>query len=300
MEKLMNILLTNDDGIEAPGLWAAAQVLAQTGKVLIVAPRGDYSGYGAALPPARMLEFCPYWPVEGDTDSIRAFWIDGSPATCVQVGLSGALSPMTIDLVVSGINAGLNVGRDVVYSGTVGAAITAHILGRPAVAVSLDTGAGTTPHWSTAARYLGEILQDLAVSTASSQSTPPLLNVNVPNRPVSALSGVQFTDLSTWSCLDAYQVQVAQGNRLILEREYVGNSQQAVEGSDSWAIDQGCVSVTPLHLFGNTLVVSPGHLTLGRATSILEAIHQNGSGRSSTVDQMPAVVSDLPDPGQPG
>ena len=138
----MNFLLTNDDGIDAPGLWAASRALAELGRVLIVAPNANYSGYGAALPPSRDV-FCEAYPASGVTmPGIAAFSLAAPPAVCAQVGLSGALSRMPIDLVVSGINHGANLGRDVLYSGTVGAALTAYLLGKPAIAISLDAKLG--------------------------------------------------------------------------------------------------------------------------------------------------------------
>ena len=113
----MNFLLTNDDGIDAPGLWAASRALAELGRVLIVAPNANYSGYGAALPPSRDV-FCEAYPASGVTmPGIAAFSLAAPPAVCAQVGLSGALSKMPIDLVVSGINHGANLGHDVLYSG---------------------------------------------------------------------------------------------------------------------------------------------------------------------------------------
>ena len=106
----MNILLTNDDGIAAPGLWAAARALASLGQVLVVAPSANWSGYGAALPPVAELAYAPFAVAADLADRVTAFSVDGTPAACAQVGLSGALSTRSIDLVVSGINAGLNVG----------------------------------------------------------------------------------------------------------------------------------------------------------------------------------------------
>ena len=205
----MNFLLTNDDGIAAPGLWAAARALAGLGRVLIVAPSANYSGYGAALPPADEISFS-LRPTPRDLPFVTAFAVDGTPATCAHVGLSGALSAMPIDLVVSGINAGLNVGRDVFLSGTVGAALTARILGYPAIAISLQVGNNSGEHWDTAGACLAELVQTFG-ETIRLDDAP--YNVNVPNRPLHELAGVRVTSLSTHSCLDNYQLAVKNGER---------------------------------------------------------------------------------------
>ena len=163
----MNILLTNDDGIAAPGIWAAAKVLARLGEVTIVAPEHNCSGYGAALPPARSISCFPYHHSEGHPDGVTAYGMAGTPATCAHAGLSGVLGGGPFDLVVSGINHGANLGRDVFYSGTVGAALTAHLLGVPAIAISLAAGPAGVAHWATAARALHQAV-DLWQANAES------------------------------------------------------------------------------------------------------------------------------------
>lgn len=274
----MNFLLTNDDGITAPGLWAAAQALAVLGNVLVVAPDRDYSGYGAAMPPARELKFSPYRSMEEHIAGVTAFVLEGTPATCTQVGLSGALSDRSIDLVVSDINAGANLGRDVVYSGTVGAAITAHIIGYPAIAISLATSAEGPAYWQTAASCLAEIARE-PVSTAD--PSPLLLNLNVPNSSLAQLTGAEVTSLSARSCADSYEIRVDEGERLSLVRRYVNNRDTDPAGSDAWALVQGRVSITPLRLFGDGMVVSPWPAAFGWATTMLEAVRSNGhNGRN--------------------
>ena len=240
----MNFLLTNDDGIAAPGLWAAARALAALGRVLIVAPSANYSGYGAALPPAGEISFT-LRPSPRDLPFVTAFAVDGTPATCAHVGLSGALSAMPIDLVVSGINAGLNVGRDVFLSGTVGAALTARILGWPAIAVSMETGNNGGEHWETAGVYRAELVQTVG-DTIRLDDAP--YNVNVPNRPLHDLAGVRVTTLSAYSCLDNYQLAVKSGERLQVQRVWQDSGAQSAAGSDAWAVANGYVSLTRLRL----------------------------------------------------
>ncbi len=240
----MNFLLTNDDGIAAPGLWAAARALSALGRVLIVAPSANYSGYGAALPPADEISFS-LRPSPRDLPGVLAFAVDGTPATCAHVGLSGALNSMPIDLVVSGINAGLNVGRDVFLSGTVGAALTARILGFPAIAVSLQTGNNSGEHWDTAGACLAELVQIFG-ETIRRDDVP--YNINVPNRPLHELAGVRVTTLSAHTCLDNYQLAVKNGERLQVERIWQDRERQHPPGSDAWAVAHGYVSLTRLRL----------------------------------------------------
>jgi 5'-nucleotidase len=264
----MNFLLTNDDGISAPGIWAAAHSLSALGHVLMVAPKTNYSGYGAAMPPLAELAYSPYQRAEGHPPNVTAFAVDGTPATCAQVGLSGALSDRPIDLVVSGINAGENIGRDVFYSGTVGAAITARIMGWPAVAISLQIGTNGTEHWEAAATCLAEVV---ALFGNSLLAGAAVLNINVPNLTLSDLGGVRVTTLSTYSCANAYRIQVSGEDRLQLQRIYTGESNHQQPGTDAWALASGFVSVTQLRLFGNAMVVSS---TPERATWP----HTNGAG----------------------
>ncbi len=240
----MNFLLTNDDGIAAPGLWAAARALAALGRVLIVAPSANYSGYGAALPPADEIGFS-LRPTPRDLPYVTAFAVDATPATCAHVGLSGALSAMPIDLVVSGVNAGLNVGRDVFLSGTVGAALTARILGYPAIAISMETGNNGGEHWDTAGACLAELVQTFG-ETIRLDDAP--YNVNVPNRPLRELAGVRVTTLSTHSCLDNYQLTVKNGESLRVQRVWQERAAQHIPGSDAWAIANGYVSLSRLRL----------------------------------------------------
>lgn len=140
----------------ASGLRRALAVL---GHVTIVAPASNYSGYGAALPPAQSLSCSPYRHPENYPDRVQAYILAATPTTCAHVGLSGALGGGPFDLCVSSINLGANLGRDVFYSGTVGAALTAHLLGVPAIAISLDVGLAEVAHWEAAAWALIEAVR---------------------------------------------------------------------------------------------------------------------------------------------
>ncbi len=253
--KRMNILLTNDDGIMAPGLWAAARTLAEIGQVTVVAPAGNYSGYGAALPPSRSVSFFRYQHSEGHPTGVTAFGLSGTPAGCVHVGLSGALGGGPFDLVVSGINHSANLGRDVFYSGTVGAALTAHLMGVPAIAISLDVGPSGIAHWGTAAWALGETIR---LWRANPEPTPVVFNVNVPNLPVPALEGMLITSPANESCLTKYRFEPDPHleNTLAVRRQ--ADEEPAPEPwTDVWAVRRGYVAITPFRAIPDLLCVAP-------------------------------------------
>ncbi|MBO9370889.1 MAG: 5'/3'-nucleotidase SurE [Chloroflexi bacterium] len=257
----MKILLTNDDGIAAPGLWAAARALVKLGQVTIVAPAVNHSGYGAALSPTRRVSCFPYRHPDGHPENVAAYGVVATPATCVHVGLGGALGG-PFDLVVSGINHGANLGRDVFYSGTVGAALTAHLLGVPAIAISLAVGPGEMAHWETAAWALGETVrlwQATASGALSAGSSPPtLFNINVPNRPLSHLADILVTMPASTSCLTRYRFHVDPQAGDIVVSPSQDDPPAPEPGTDAWAVEMGYVSITPLRAFPNILDVVPG------------------------------------------
>ena len=197
----MRILVTNDDGVGAPGLAALTRALVRwTGRagdgpaapheIVVVAPSSNYSGAGAAVGSVTDGTSVPYQraAVEGAGD-VEAYGLDASPALSVIVGALGAVGPKP-DLVVSGINHGVNVGRSILHSGTVGAALTASQLGIRALAVSLRAGADPDP-WDSAA--------DLAVALVPLLVAAPartVLNLNVPHLPLSEIRGVRWARVS--------------------------------------------------------------------------------------------------------
>ncbi|WP_298821050.1 5'/3'-nucleotidase SurE [Chloroflexus sp.] len=173
----MHILVTNDDGIDSPGLWALAGAMRDCGaEVSVVAPAEEQSAMSMALPPQRERELRAIIP-PAELDGIRAFTHNGSPVACVTIAmLSGVLPP--IDAVVSGINRGVNSGTNVLLSGTVGAAMIGAMWGLPAMAVSLKYhGPGPLP-WGTAA-YAARRLFPLLELTRP--HAPIVINVNVPH-----------------------------------------------------------------------------------------------------------------------
>src|SRR6202142_261463 len=185
MEK--HILVTNDDGVLAPGLLALAQEMRKLGKVSILAPDRNWSGGGHVKTLDRALRVREFILADGS----KAFASDGAPSDCVALATLGYFKE-PIDLVVSGINIGANLGHDVTYSGTVTAAMEAGIAGVPGIAVSLEVPEG----------HLGEIdfgpaasAARLVVQRVIENGLPPeiLLNVNVPFLPNDQIQGFRLT-----------------------------------------------------------------------------------------------------------
>jgi len=177
----MKILLSNDDGYLAPGLAVLRSALEDVAELMVVAPESNHSGASNALTLDR--------PLRVQQIESNFYAINGTPADCVHIALTGLLDEKP-DLVVSGINSGANLGDDTLYSGTVAAAMEGRFLGLPAIAVSL--AGRKMQHFETAASIVADMITKL-----SSQPLPAdiLLNVNVPDIPLSELKGVRATRL---------------------------------------------------------------------------------------------------------
>ncbi|HZU78703.1 MAG TPA: 5'/3'-nucleotidase SurE [Acidimicrobiales bacterium] len=185
----MRILVTNDDGVRAPGIAALAGAAVASGhEVIVVAPMIDYSGAGAAVGPVHSRDGVDYESHVIEALDVPAYGIDGPPALAVILACVGAFGPRP-DLVLSGINHGINVGRSAMHSGTVGAALTAAHFGLRALAVSIRWGDDPVP-WAVPARF-AEVLVPI-VADAPPQT---VLNVNVPNLPMEAIRGVRHGHL---------------------------------------------------------------------------------------------------------
>jgi 5'-nucleotidase len=230
----MRILLSNDDGYFAPGLRHLADALATIGEITVVAPERDRSGASNSLTLDR--------PLKLGKSSNGYFHINGTPTDCVHMAVTGLLDKLP-DIVVSGINHGMNMGDDTVYSGTVAAATEGYLLGIPSIAVSLAT-AGKS-HFDTAAR----VALDLAKQFRDAPfAEPVLLNVNVPDVPYEALQGREITRLGKRH--KAEPIIKAQNPRgeTIYWVGAAGPAQDAGEGTDFYAVQANRVSITPLQI----------------------------------------------------
>ena len=228
------ILVTNDDGIEADGLWALAAALQRVGDVMICAPAFQQSAMGTAVTIFRDLQS---ERARNRLEGVDAWQVDGTPADAVIIALR-VHAPRHVEMVVSGVNPGPNMGLDVIHSGTVAAAMQGFYRGLPSVAVSL---ASEDP------AFLGDAAEAGArVAGALLASGRRLfLNVNVPARPIAELTERRVTVLASRGIERILQEKTPRG--MIHRRlEYVAEVEGA-EGTDIWAVGHGMVSVTPMN-----------------------------------------------------
>jgi 5'-nucleotidase len=237
----MRILLTNDDGIHAPGLAVLERIAHQLSEdVWVVAPEHDQSGLSQSLTlndPLRLREADP-----------RHFALRGTPSDCVIMAVHKVLGGKKPDLVLSGVNGGQNVADDVTYSGTVAGAIEGTLMGIPSMALSQafdwDAGHGIVP-WETAEAHAASVIAKLIEFGFEGGR---LFNINFPNRPPDKVSGIEITT----------QGRMEHGLFIDERRDGRGNpyywlaygprARTKVAGTDINAIDNGRISVTPLNL----------------------------------------------------
>lgn len=230
----MHILISNDDGYEAPGIVCLASHLAKVAQVTVVAPDRNRSGASNSL----TLDD----PIRATTMPNGFIRVDGTPTDCVHLAITGLLEQEP-DIVISGINTGANLGDDVLYSGTVAAAMEGRFLGLPAMAVSL---LGHDPtHYDTAARVVCYLLENLADAP---MPVDTILNINVPDRPYDQLAGLQTTRLGHRHKAEPVIKARDPRGREIYWVGPPGEEQEAGPGTDFYAVRQGFVSVTPLQV----------------------------------------------------
>lgn len=232
----MKILVTNDDGVSSLGLWKAAEALLPLGEVWVVAPDREQSGVGSAMTlhiPVRAREVLP--AAQGVK---AAYAVEGTPADSVVLATEKLVGP--VDLVVSGINTGSNVGGDILVSGTVGAALQGYFRGFNSLAVSL--AAMRDLHYETATKLISLLVPQLF---RDSLPTPMLLNINVPNVPPHEVQGLEVTRLGRRS----YTEVVNEGQDGVRAYYWISRSKPVPgheEGTDVWALNQKRISITPL------------------------------------------------------
>lgn len=233
----MRVLVSNDDGVDAPGIRVLAQGLRDAGhEVLVVAPDRDRSGASNSL----TLDM-PVRVVKHDESIWRVY---GTPTDCVHVAITGMLETEP-DLVVSGINNTANMGDDVIYSGTVAAAMEGRFLGLPAVAVSLATADHVGRHYATAARAAVEIIARLGTDPLPADT---ILNVNVPDLPWAEIRGFEVTRLGNRHRAEACVPQTDPRGRQWWWIGAAGPEQDAGPGTDFNAVRSGHISITPIHV----------------------------------------------------
>lgn len=232
----MHLLVSNDDGVEAPGIQFLADQLAELGRVTVVAPDRDRSGASNSLTldqPIRVLQL-----------EAGRFRVAGTPTDCVHLALLGLLDSDP-DMVISGINNASNLGDDVIYSGTVAAAMEGRYLGYPAVAVSLVSKDHNPLHFETAARAVVEIVRRLISDPLPADT---ILNVNVPDVPWSEVVGFEATRLGHRHRAESCIRQIDPRGRPIWWIGPAGAAQDDGPGTDFDAVRRHCVSITPIQV----------------------------------------------------
>jgi 5'-nucleotidase len=231
----MNIMVTNDDGITAPGIIALAVALRTLGRVAVVAPDREQSAVSHAI--------TLHHPLRAEQRSDDTFAVSGTPTDCVNLGIHNLLD-FRPDLVVSGINRGGNMGDDITYSGTVSAAMEATLMGIPAIAVSLaTTGEGT--NYEAAALFIRRLAQRVG-----EEGLPPdtFLNVNVPDLPCERLKQPVITKQGKKRYQGAIVDKIDPRGRQYYWIGSIEATYEDIEGTDYAAVIRGHISITPLHL----------------------------------------------------
>lgn len=228
----MNILVSNDDGYSSLGIIALAKQMAKIGKVQVVAPEGNRSASSSAM--------TLYSPLMKNTDERGHIYLNGTPADCVHAAITGILNPVP-DIVVSGVNNGANLGGDVLYSGTLGAAIEGRNLKYAAVAVSVCSK--QPQHYQSAAIMAAKIVKKITTA-----NLPPrtVLNVNVPDLPLEKIKGIRITRAGLRHEANPVIKDTDPRGREVYWVGAPGAVFDGEKGTDFHAISQGYVSVTPI------------------------------------------------------
>ena len=236
--RLKRVLVTNDDGIDAPGLKVAEAVAAAIAEeVWTVAPATDYSGGSRQISLHQALRLREH--------GARRFALNGSPADCVMVAVGAVMKEAKPDLIISGVNAGVNIGGDVGFSGTVGAAMTANVLGIPGVALSQAWRVRDDVPWETSRIWLPKVMEKLLASDMWPWKFVP--NINVPDAAPDAITGIQVTRQGR-----STRVAPLIERRVDLRDQdyywlYLSKQQDEPDpDEDIAALRRGAVSVTPL------------------------------------------------------
>ena len=232
----MKILLSNDDGYHAQGIRVLRSKLADLAEVTVVAPDRNRSGASNSLTldmPLRVLEIEP-----------GLYCVQGTPTDCVHLAITG-LFDFEHDMVVSGVNDGANLGDDVLYSGTVAAAIEGRFLGLPTLAISLCTHPGSGGHFDTGAAVAHRLIAEMLERPLDNSL---ILNVNVPDVPLEALRGFRATRLGYRHRSEPVIPARDPRGRPVYWVGPAGAQQDAGPGTDFHAVAEGYVSITPLQI----------------------------------------------------
>lgn len=236
-KKKLRILVSNDDGIDAPGIYALVQELRKIGEVMVVAPDKQRSAVGHAITmnyPLRVSKF-------SKNNEFFGYAVEGTPADCVKLAIR-SLCEVKPDILVSGINHGSNTAINIIYSGTVSAATEGTILGIPSIAVSLATW--DEPDFAYAAKFSGKLTKFVA---ARGLPAATLLNVNVPSIREKDIRGVMVTRQGKTRWDDTFELRIDPNNK---EYYWLAGKLDIIDNSadtDEIAVTNKYVSITPIH-----------------------------------------------------
>lgn len=228
----MRILISNDDGVLAPGIRVLAEELSGLADIEVMAPERNRSGASNSLTLSRPLRV-------RQLDN-GYYSVEGTPTDCVHLALTGFFDPK-LDIVVSGINEGGNLGDDILYSGTVAAAMEGYNLGLPSIALSMV--GDSIQHYATGAAIAKQLVNKLSKLTLQT-----ILNVNIPDLPLNEIKGFEVTRLGTRHNAEPTVKEYDPRGRPIFWVGPPGLEADAGPGTDFFAINRGYVSITPLHL----------------------------------------------------
>ena len=235
----MNILISNDDGINAEGIKILAQEISKIANTYVVAPDSPRSASGHAITLRKPILINDEFIAE----NVEAYSTSGTPADCVKVGIESILKDIEIDLVLSGINNGPNLGTDVIYSGTVAAAIEGLVEGKPSIALSCDSSKVSSDEYREAAKYTAKLIQKLEGNLDKLNGN--ILNVNFPT---GEKKGVRITKLGRRVYNNVMDDrQSIRGQRYV----WMGGDLEDIKqdkDSDIFAVENGYISITPVHI----------------------------------------------------
>lgn len=235
----MNILITNDDGIRADGIRELAKEISKIANVYVVAPESQRSATGHSITihsPIMVQE-------EYIDENIKSYSISGTPADCVKVGIEGIFKDINIDLVLSGINNGSNLGTDVIYSGTVSAAIEGFVLNKPSIAVSYDDVNVEREVYEKSSKYVTTIIKN--IKDKLDLLNDCILNVNIPN---SEVKGWKVTKLGERKYDNVMEERISPfGQRYFWIGGNIKELEQDEDSDITW-VNKGYISITPVNI----------------------------------------------------
>ena len=235
----MNILITNDDGIYADGIIELAKAISKIANVYVVAPESQKSATGHAI-----TIHNPIMVHKIDMgENIKSYAISGTPADCVKVGIEGLFKDINIDLVLSGINNGSNLGTDVIYSGTVSAALEGFILNKPSIAISYDEVNVKREIYKDASKYVVNLIEN--IKDKLDLLNDCILNVNIPN---TKIKGSKITKLGQRNYDNAMVEKI---NPFGQKYYWIGGKLMELdqdEDSDIACVKDGYISITPINI----------------------------------------------------